>query len=105
MAGRCEEAGALSPLPVEIVFGATALQGAGMAGFEILARGFEALIDMANAAFGVLIDLPPHFRGLPPVRSKMQLGPRLGPSCNALVEFRLGDYTGSGPAKLFTHRS
>lgn len=76
-----------------------------MAGFEILARCFKALVDMADAAFGGLIDLPPHFHGFPAIWREMQLGPRLGPGCNSLVEFRLGDYTGSGPAKLFTHRS
>lgn len=92
-------------LPVEILFGASALQRAGMAGFEVLARYFQALIDMADAAFGFLIDLPPHIRCLPPVRGEMQLGPWLGPGCDTLVEFRFGHNTGSGPAKLLTHRS
>lgn len=96
---------ALSPLPVEILFGATALQGAGMAVLEVLTSLFEALIDMADAAFGFLVDLPPHIRCFPPVRGEVQLGPWLGPGCDTLVEFRFGDYSGSGPAKLFTHRS
>ncbi|MCC7253060.1 hypothetical protein [Hyphomicrobium sp.] len=105
MAGLMKKTGALSPLPVEILFGASALQGAGVAGLKILARCFQALIDMTDAAFGGLIDLPPHFRGFPPVRGEMQLGPRLGPGCDTLVEFRLGHGTGGGSAKLLTHRS
>lgn len=40
------------------------------------------------------------------VRSEVQLSPRLGLSCDALVEFRFGYDTGSGPAKLrFAQRS
>lgn len=76
------------PPPVEVVLGTSALQGASVAVLEILPRRFQALIDMANAALGILIDLPPHFRGFPSVGSKMQLGLKLRPSCNALVAFR-----------------
>jgi hypothetical protein len=72
---------------------------------EIFARGLEALVDMTDAAFRFLINLSPHFRGFPPLGSEMQLGPRLGPSCDALVAFRFGDYTGSGAAKLLGQRS
>ncbi|MDH4980958.1 hypothetical protein [Hyphomicrobium sp. D-2] len=62
-----------------------------MAGFEVLARFFQALVDMADAAFGILIDLPLYFRGFPAVRGEVQLGPRLGPGCDTLVAFCFGD--------------
>ena len=95
----------LSPLPVEILFGASALQGAGMAVLEVLARSFEALVDMADAAFGIVVDLPLHFRDLPAIRGEVQLGPRLGPGCDTLVAFCFGDYSRSGATELLTHRS
>jgi hypothetical protein len=76
-----------------------------MAFFDFFASDLEALVDMANAAFRFLIELPPYYRGLPAIRRKMQLGPRLGPSCDTLVALRFGDYTGSGPTELLTHRS
>lgn len=76
-----------------------------MAGLEVFAGVFQPRIDVPDAKFGGLIDLPLHFVGFPALRREMQLGPRLGPGCNTLVEFRLGDYSGSGPAKLLTHRS
>lgn len=76
-----------------------------MPAFELLAGLRESLVDMADAAFGFVVDLPPHLRGLPAIGSKMQLGPRLGPSCDPLVAFRFGDDSRSGATELFGHRS
>lgn len=74
---------------------------------EILARDFEALIEMPDAALSGLINLPPYFCCFPPIRGEMQLGPRLGPSCDPLFKFRLGRYTAGRMPELlcFAHRS
>ena len=82
--------GALSPSPVEVLFGPAPHQCAGVAFLEILARNFEALIEVTDTAFTGLINLPPYFIGFPPVWSEMQLGPRLGPSCDPLFKLRFG---------------
>jgi hypothetical protein len=82
--------GALSPSPVEVLFGTAPHEGAGVAFLEILARDLEALIEMPDAAFTGLINLPPYFCGFPPVWGEMQLGPRLGPSCDPLFKLRFG---------------
>jgi len=82
--------GALLPSPVEVLLGPTPHQGAGVAVLEVLAGDLEALIEMPDAAFTGLINLPPYFIGFPPVRSEMQLGPRLGPSCDPLFKLRFG---------------
>lgn len=76
-----------------------------MAVLEVLARGFEALVDMADAAFGILIDLPLHLCNFPAVRGEVQLGPRLGPGCDTLVAFCLGHNTRGSATELLTHRS
>ena len=82
--------GALSPSPVEVLFGPTPHKRAGVALLEILARDFEALIEMPDAAFTGLINLPPYFCCFPPIWGEMQLGPRLGPSCDPLFKLRFG---------------
>ncbi len=82
--------GALSPFPVEVLFGPSPHKCAGVAFLEVFARNLEALIDVPNTAFTGLINLPPHFCGFPPVWSEMQLGPRLGPSCDPLFKLRFG---------------
>lgn len=102
---KLKKTGALSPLPVEVLLGASALKCAGMAFLEILAGRVESLIKVPDAVLSGEIDLSPHFSCFPPFRGEMQLGLQFRPSCDPLVEFRLGHNTGSGPAKLLTHRS
>jgi hypothetical protein len=72
------------------LFGPAPHQRAGVDFLEILARNFEALIEMPDAALSSLIKLPPYFCGFPPARGEMQLGPRLGPSCDPLFKLRFG---------------
>ena len=102
-----KEAGALSPLPVEVVFGASADRGLG----AVIAQGFVGVVEpLAQVMDAVAVGfelLGIHRLHFPAIRREMQLSPRLGLSCDALVEFRFGHNTGSGPAKLlsFAHRS
>ena len=82
--------GALSPSPVEVLFGPAPHKCAGVAFLDIFARDFEALIEMPDTAFTGLIYLPPYFCGFPPVWGEMQLDPRLGPSCDPLFKLCFG---------------
>lgn len=78
-----------------------------MALLEILTRGFEAVVNMPDAALACLIDLPPYLGRFPAIRGQVQLGPWLGPSCETLIQFRLGHKAGGGEVKVFglCHRS
>lgn len=102
-----KETGALSPLPVEIVFGAAANEGLGAViaqRFVRIVEPFAQVVDAVAVGFELLGIHRLHF---PAVWGEMQLSPRLGLSCDALVEFRFGHNAGSGPAKRlrFAHRS
>ncbi|WP_139247362.1 hypothetical protein [Hyphomicrobium sp. NDB2Meth4] len=100
-----ERTGAALPPSVEILFGPSALQGSGALIAKSIMRAVEAFAEMMDA-----ITKGPELLGvdllhLIALRREMQLNPRLGLSCDFLVEFRFGDYARSGPAKLLTHRS
>lgn len=91
--------------PVEILLGPSALQSFCAVIAKLIVRAVEAFAEMMDA-----ITKGPELLGvdllhLVALRREMQLNPRLGLSCDFLVEFRFGDYARSGPAKLLTHRS
>lgn len=78
-----------------------------MALLEILAGLLEALIEMPDAALPGLIDLPANVSSFPAIRGEMQLGLKFGPSCETLIQFRLGHEARGGQFKVFgfRHRS
>lgn len=107
VAAFARETGALSPLPVKIVFGAAANKGLvsiTAQGFVRVVEPFAQVVDAVAVGFELLGIHRLHF---PAIGGEVQLSPRLGLSCDALVEFRFGYSAGSGPAKLLrlAHRS
>ena len=101
-----EELGALSPLPIEVLLGASAQQRFGAIFAQCVLRFIKPRTQVMNAiavGFELLGVYRLHFVA---VGREVQLSPRLGLSCDALVEFRVGHDTRSGPAKLrFAHRA